>query len=1058
MKQIKILLILLWLLMILSPHFIWGSTTGKIAGLITDKATGDPLPGASVVIEGTTLGAASDLDGHYTILQVPPGTYNVQVSYVGYRKVLINDVVVNIDQTTRLDVQLETEVIEVGELVVTAQRNLIKPDVATSVVSINSDELKDLPIANVEEALGMQAGIGYDKGKLYIRGSGADQALFMVDGVTMRDPRNNQALTRVPLSAVKDVSVERGGFNAEYGQVQSGIINVVTNEGKKDRYSGNIIFRFTPPEPKYYRGNGIPDIHDPDSYWMRSYLDPAVCWTGTNTPESEGGWDEYTRNKYPSFVGWNAISEQLNSDNNPNNDLTPEGAQRAFMYETRKRQPNNEPDYEIDGGFGGPVPFISNQLGNLRFYTSYRRNREMLLYPTTRPDYVDYDWRLVLNSDINKSMRLRVLGMMGNVYTMEDNWNKGFYPHYPSDLAGGTGGNPLFNMFSDWTYSLTDLDYQSMSVKLTHNLNTNTFYEVSLEYIERGYNSRPPATRDNSQLFEVIPGFYETSNPLGYDPNANSSDGIIIWAGEQQSLARDFSKSKATTLKADLTSQINFNNLFKSGIEFVYNDLNLDYGFIQMQTGGQSYNSRVQMHNFPIRGAAYVQDKLETKGFTFNGGLRLDYSNAETDWWDYGSYDVFFISNNYDPNAPMNKKRSEGQWQLSPRLGISHPITENSKLFFNYGHFKQMPQYEALLRYDRRTDHSLARIGDPNLILAKTISYELGFDYLFPEDILLQVNAFYRDITDQQNQTTYYPRFGNSYSLSTSNNYNDIRGFEITLRKSAGRWFSGFANYTYQATSSGHFGIAQMYQDPKLQQDYIDNTENIYQARSIPSPNAAANLNFYTPDDFGPEVLGNKIFSSLLLNVLVNWSQGGYTTYNPKNISGIENNVQYVDYFDAKIRIAKTILISDFSVQFYADVSNLFNTLRMWNTGDVDYRRSLHLPENKGYDNIPGEDKFGDYRNPGVDWQPMEYQAVIDRSKEAGSTLAIYYEGTTGTYWQYSGDQNVPVDERWLQVSQSRIDQINKDKAYINMPGASTFWFLNPRTITFGLRFTFNID
>src|SRR4030065_1284738 len=98
-------------------------------------------------------------------------------------------------------------------------------------------------------------------------------------------------------------------------------------------------------------------------------------------------------------------------------------------------------------------------------------------------------------------------------------------------------------------------------------------------------------------------------------------------------------------------------------------------------------------------------------------------------------------------------KPSKPQWQLSPRLGISHPITENSKLFFNYGHFKQMPQYEALFRFDTRPDNSLVRIGDPNLTLAKTISYELGFDYLFPENILLQVTAFYRDISDQQSTT-----------------------------------------------------------------------------------------------------------------------------------------------------------------------------------------------------------------------------------------------------------------------------------------------------------------
>ena len=161
-------------------------------------------------------------------------------------------------------------------------------------------------------------------------------------------------------------------------------------------------------------------------------------------------------------------------------------------------------------------------------------------------------------------------------------------------------------------------------------------------------------------------------------------------------------------------------------------------------------------------------------------------------------------------------KKSEAQWQFSPRMGISHPITENSKLFFNYGHFKQMPQYETLFRVRRNPSGGLSELGDPNLILAKTISYELGYDHILFNDYLVQLAAFYRDITDQQNTTQYMSRDGDNYNLTTSNDYGDIRGFELTLRKTSGRWFSGFANYTYQVTSNGHFGSEEMFEDPQL--------------------------------------------------------------------------------------------------------------------------------------------------------------------------------------------------------------------------------------------------
>jgi outer membrane receptor protein involved in Fe transport len=1027
---------------------LWSGTTGKIAGTIVDKKTGEPLPGAMVMVRGTTLGTAADLKGNYTILEVPPGTYAINVSMIGYAKLDVTDVRVLIDQTAHVNVNLDVEVLKGESVTIVAKRELVKPDVATSVVAVTGREIENLPVTDVQGVVGMQAGIhGMD-----IRGSNnAREALFMLDGVTLRDPRNNQPINKVALSAVKEISIERGGFTAEYGQVQSGIVNVVTNEGGRKGYSGSIMGLATPPAPKYYRGHGIPDVQSPNSYWMRPYFDPDVCWTGT----LNGNWDQYTRSKYPAFVGWNEISRKTLTDNDPNNDLTPLAAQRVFEYETRKKQSNDMADYQIDAGFGGPVPFVSQSLGNLRFFTSYRRERDVLLWPMTRPDYADYDWTLVLNSDISKSMKLRVSGLLGNVGTMQNNWPNGYttvrYMRTPEDIAGGDGGDQLLNMFGNWCWSLTDIGHRSVSAKLTHTLNSKTFYEVSLDYLRTRYNTRPTALRDTSQKYEIVPGYSETSNPTGYWPSANSSDGLIVWNGDQESLARDFSITSATTLKADFTSQLNFSNLMKAGVGFVYNDLDMDYGTIQMQTKGKQYSSRIQMHNYPIRAEAYIQDKLETKGFTMNAGLRFDYSDSKTDWWNFNPYDPYFISSKYNTQRQIDMTGSKAQWQISPRLGISHPITENSKLFFNYGHFKQMPQYELLYRLDRGGDNSLLNIGDPNLILEKTVSYELGYDHMLLNALLLQVTAFYRDISDHQNTTQYRSISGNSYYLTTSNTYQDVRGFELTLRKTTGRWFTGFANYTYQVTSNGNFGEAQIFQDPSAQQRYNENTVNLYQTRPVPAPFARANLGFYTPDDFGPALLRHNVLGGLMLNMLLDWNQGGWTTYNPKKISGLVNNVQYVDYLNGTVRASKTVSINHVKIQLLVDVTNLFNSLRLRDTGDQEYRLSLHLRKNKAYDNIPGNDKFGDYRKPGVEWQPVEFQQSIDQTKAAGSTRAIYYEGSTGKYWQY-------VDNQWTQVDQKRIDQINKDKAYINMPGPSTYWFLNPRAVIFGARVSFDLD
>lgn len=1029
---------------------LWAGTTGKIAGIITDKNTGEPLIGANIIIVGTSLGAATDIEGRYTILEVPPGTYQVQVSYIGYAKTIVSDVRVYIDQTARVDITLESEAVEVGELVVVAERKVIKPDVATSVVSVSSKEIQDLPVSSVSGVIGLQAGIRDGM----IRGGGSDKILFMLNGITLRDPRNNESTGNIALSAVKEVSVERGGFNAEYGQVRSGIVNVVTREGSKKEYSGRFEFRYSPPARKYWNGSSeIKDISDPMSYALRPFFDEEVCWTGTRN----GAWDEYTRKQYTEFNGWNEISRVLNSDNDPNNDLTPAGAQRVFEYEIRKRQINDEPDYDIDAGFGGPVPLVSEALGDLRFYASYRSTRDMLLIPLTRPDYRDFDATLQLNSDINPSMRLRFSGLYGKQYTLRHNWdNTGtyYYPHYPNDIANvasGIGGTQdLIILFSDFNFALSDISHRSLAAKFTHTLSSKTFYEISIENFRVGYDTRPSALRDTTQKYEVIPDFFVDTNPFGYWPY-EQENGIIIDGGSHMAKPRDFSVVSTTSLKADFTSQIDFQNLFKAGIEFNYNDLNFDYGTIASGTGGTSYSSRVQMRVYPVRGSAYIQDKLETKEFILNAGLRLDYSNSNNNWYDVDPFNANFFSTRYNPNIEFSTKKAEPQWQLSPRLGIAHPITENAKLFFNYGHFKQIPNYESMFRIQRDDKRALNYIGNPNLILAKTISYELGFDYSIDDDFLLQIAAYYNDISDQQNYTEYNSSAsGFSYNLTTANDYEDIRGFEVTLRKTSGTWWSGFANYTYQVSTSGHFGSEEIYDNVADQKKYDAATVNLYQDRPIPRPYARANLNFFTPEDFGPKILGHNILGGLMFNVLLDWQAGNWVTWNPKGLESISYNVEAVDYFNATLRLDKNFQIGKLNFNLFMDMNNVFNTLRLWNTGDQDYRRSLHLPKSKAYDNIVGDDKVGDYREPGVEYQPMEYQAVIDPTKP-GKARAIYYEGSTGKYFEYNNEQ-------WSEVEKSRMDKIFEDKAYIDMPNASTFWFLNPRRIFFGLRVSFNLS
>ena len=1083
----------------------WSGTTGKIAGTIIDKASGEVLPGVNILVVGSSLGASTDLNGQYTILDVLPGTYRLQISMIGYKKVVVEDVVVHIDQTTRVDVGLETEAVQAGEVIVTAEKRLIKPDVATSVTSYTDKQADQLPTVSVVSVLGLQAGVqggwsgplggasvpafysqNYQTGSVQvgggitIRGAGGDQILFNVDGATLRDPRNNEPETRIAMSDVKEVDVERGGFNAEYGQVRGGVINVVTREGDKSDYSGRFQLRLAPPQPKYWLAPGAYDINNPMSYALRPFFDPAVCWTGT----SNGAWDEFTQREYPTFQGWDAVAQTMNANGY---DLTPAACQRAFEYEIRKQQIDNEPDYNIDAGFGGPVPVVSSSLGGLRFFASYRSNRSILPWSLSRPDYRDYDGTFQLNTDISPTMKLQFNGLYGETYTQRQNWDGlgGYgYIESASDVAqyasGVSSPADLFTLFSDYNFSLTNIWHRNLSAKFTHTLNASTYYEVLVQNYSVHYNTGPAGLRDTSSLLEIVPGFYEDSNPFGYWPS-NDLGVLIPGSGEAKASffdkARDNSFVNATTVRADLTSQVNFENMVKAGLEFDYNDLHFDYGIVNSQLGQDVYSSRTLMNVFPYRGDAYVQDKLETKDFTMNAGLRLDLSDANFHWWDVDPFSslgsTFFMppdsatfANAQYPNTPPKM-----QLDLSPRLGISHPISENAKLFFNYGWFRELPQYETAFRVGRDQLDVVQSYGNPNLVLAKTVSYELGVDFSISDEYLLQGAAYYNDVTDQQDVVHYIATTGVNFYQTTSNNYADNKGFELTLRKASGTWVNGFINYTYQVNTTGHFGESNLFNNVQQQTEFDAETENLYQNRPIPAPFARANLNFLTPAEFGPEIIGNHMLGDWMLNIVLDWQAGYWTTWNPNNILNVAYNVKAVDYFNTYLRLQKNLTFGRLNFQLFMDINNILNTLTLWNTNDQNYMLSLHLPPDPGYNgvNIPGDDKVGDYRKPGVGWQPVVQQGVINPSSVPPSTqmsgdnsVAMYYESTTGKYWWYNAAaenrDGYQVPAGWSLVPQSKINQVLADKAYIEMPEQSTFWFLNPRTFYFGLTFSFNFS
>src|SRR3970040_3036809 len=124
----KKFLLLNLILFSFSLSLIFAGTTGKITGIVTDSKTGEALPFVNIIIEGTNLGAATDIDGNYVILNIPPGKYNIKAQYIGYQPVRVENVSVSIDLTTAVDFVLSESAVELEEIVVQGKQATIKKD------------------------------------------------------------------------------------------------------------------------------------------------------------------------------------------------------------------------------------------------------------------------------------------------------------------------------------------------------------------------------------------------------------------------------------------------------------------------------------------------------------------------------------------------------------------------------------------------------------------------------------------------------------------------------------------------------------------------------------------------------------------------------------------------------------------------------------------------------------------------------------------------------------------------------------------------------------------
>ncbi len=994
--------------------FLLSGTTGKIEGVVKSSDLQTPLVGVNIVLDNTTNGTITDSIGTFTLLNVKPGNYVIQATMMGYAEHKVKEVVVRIDQTTIVNIFLNQRSIDMESVIVEAVKPVVVHDISNSQINITNEEITILPIDRVSDILGMQAGIE----GLSIRGGGSRESLFQVDGLSYNDERSLNPYTSIPISIIKEAQIQTGGFNAEYGNIRSGIINIILDEGNKEKYEAGFTYRHSAPSQKHFGES----LFSSNSYFLRPFLDDGVAWSGTEN----GNWDTYTRNQYPSFEGWNAVSHATLSDGDPSNDLTPQAAQQIFKWQHRRNGFINHPDKNVDFFLSGPFPIVSSYLGSLRFVFSYRDENNAFLFPLSFKDFTDKSSLLKITSDISSKTKLNLSYQSGTIKSVSPyNWKTtptGSYLNSTFEVANilnTSSGNSI--LFMPGYFSPTIIDRIILGGKIDHMFSEKEFIEVALKFQINDYNTYQTELRDTSKVYNIIPGYsdiYFDESPFGYWGYGETGiDGMSI--GGWMNIGRDSSKISTTEFKIDYTNQFRSNHQIKTGFGGTFNDLQIRS--LAKNPGMSTWNRSMQYEVLPFRLYVYFQDKIEYKGFIANIGIRTDYSDGNTQKFELTDFDDLFkqgLGNGLEISA--NKQPSKPIFAFSPRLGISHPITERAKLFFNYGHFYSEPSSSYRFRLQRESNGLVTHLGDPNMVFEKTIAYETGFSSNPFGSFLLNMSLFYKDISSQPGWV-YYQNMNGTVQVNRieNNNYEDIRGLELTIKKNTGRFFTGMMNYTYLVQSSGYFGLLSQFQDPNMQRDY--ESLNRYDSKPRPRPYFRTIANFKLPKEFGPKIFGKLPLGNWNSSFIFNYKAGAFETYNPQGLPGLSDNVQWKSTYSADARVIKRFDFNNVKLDLFLDINNLFNNKFLSYAGFsdyydyVDYLESLRFSWEEGKER--GNDRIGDYR----DWS-TEYEPYNPKD------------------WENPTDADTKILER---------------KAYIDMPNIRSTSFLNPRDVFFGVNVHF---
>jgi len=892
--------------------------TGKISGKITDQITGEPLIGANVVLverwsgdEANPVdfaqGAATDMNGNFYILNIRPGVYSVQMNFIGYGTKKMTKVEVLVDKTTPMNITLAPKAIEGDEVLVIAQRrNTVDRDVTATKQTYQIDDIQNIAgVSDISDILAMQADVVDD----HFRGGRVGESRYVLGGGAIVNPINNRRAFKPIVTGLEQVEVYTSGFSAEYGNAQSGVVNMVTKEGGS-KWQSRLEFSATAPYYKIWEEQANGDLEGGSPYSINS-LDFFNILNNDEEWLKESQINPGRALYDPGYgFGPGYLPPRVQWPPNPlghGDSLHIAHLGRTLWLMAMRdggMKYNNTWDNRMDFTTGGPIS------DDMKIFVAGRQNSTYSIVPTNLPD---------MNRQIMSSIV----------------WQRTMNDKVKATFTLDQDNETYFN--SSWRYWLFDRELSTTQISsLTkqygiewkHVFNNSSFLDTKLSMLDLTTENAISLLNKDEYVTDYMKGsnWTDYTAPSNHRVGRPSDD-----SGVEKSTTYNFSTS--------LTSQINNSNLIKSGFQFSYYNIDVDN---QVNRYGDAEIRDVEFQVNPFEGAFYLQDKLEFEGFIANVGMRADFYQLDAEY--YSNIFSPLRNPNYNPDLPYldrgpyyadslaEKTKTDVYTNLQPRIGISFPVSQTTVFHLNYGTFTQRPNFSQLFYNQVTINNEIQVLGNPRLKPETTNSYDIGIVKGIPVlGISIDVSAYYKDVKNLVQTAYYYDEQQSVYRTYINRDYADIKGFHINLERQRGM-FRGYVRYNYESATG------KSSNDLNAPVTYFETPDPTYGEADLPDPEdvyldydrthkVVLNGRFRLGNNRGWKIMGIQPFENFSFSTTFRYMTGRpFTDPSQGKLFGERTPEEK----ELRMRIEKGFQFKDKSVTLYCEGFNILNEIK-WN-------------------------------------------------------------------------------------------------------------------------------